>query len=186
MFSRDGGRTDLLLLTRTRGLGELAAEQGNLAGLTPLRNVAGLADNLPLLIVAVIVVFRTSIEPQRSGEPGASASGSGRGRAQPGWTTIVWGNGALYILYRIVARGRSPELPFGNCLVVETILIPIAMAIVDGFLLGWLLLELDAGLDITGEAAQPSRGGRVHAGGDAGLRRRAAGTLRGRLRRPGQ
>ena len=121
--------------------------------MTPLRDVAGLADNLPLLIVAAIVVFRASIEPQRSGEPGASAAGSGRGRAQPGWTTIVWGISALYILYRIVARAAgSPELPFGNCLVVETILIPIAMAVVDGFLLAWLLAELrNAGLDVAGE-----------------------------------
>ncbi len=187
VFSREGGRTDLLLLTRSRGLTELAAEQGVLAGLTPLRDVAGLADNLPLLIVAAIVLFRASIEPQRSGEPGASAVGSGR--AQPGWTTIVWGVGALYILYRIVARAAgSPELPFGNCLVVETILIPIGMAIVQ---------RLSPGLAAGGAqecrarrrgrgSARPTPGGRAHAGGGAGLRRRAAGSLCRRLRRPGQ
>ena len=43
-------------------------------------------------------------------------------------------------------------MPFGNCLVVETILIPIAMVVVDGFLLAWLLAELrNAGLDVAGE-----------------------------------
>src|SRR5262249_55608089 len=150
---RDSARTDLLSLTRSRGLGELAAEQGLLAGMTPLRDVAGLADNLPLLIVAAIIVFRASIEPQRSGEPGASAAGLARGRAQPGWTPIAWGTASLYILYRIVARAAgSPELPYGNCLVVETVLIPMAMAVVDGLLLAWLLVELrNAGLDTAAE-----------------------------------
>jgi hypothetical protein len=154
VFNRDSGRADLIALTRSRGLGELAAEQGALAALTPLRDVAGLADNLPLLIVAVIVVFRASVEPQRSEQPGASRPGSGRGQAKPAWTTIAWGIGALYILYRVVARAAgSPDLPYGNCLVIETILIPVAMAIVDGLLLAWLLVELrNAGLDAAGEA----------------------------------
>jgi hypothetical protein len=153
VFYRDSGRADLIQLTRSRGLGELAAEQGMLAALTPLRDVVGLADNLPLLIVAAIVVFRASIEPQRSGEPGPASAGSGRGRAHPGWTTVAWGVGALYILYRIVARAAgSPELPYGNCLAVETILIPMAMAVVDGFLLAWLLAGLrNAGLDAASE-----------------------------------
>jgi hypothetical protein len=66
---------------------------------------------------------------------------------------MAWGIGALYILYRIVARAAgSPELPYGNCLVIETILIPAAMAVVDGLLLAWLLVELrNAGLDAPGE-----------------------------------
>jgi hypothetical protein len=151
VFYRESGRSDLLSLVRSRGLGELAAEQGVLAALTPLRDVAGLADNLPLLVVAVIVLFRASIEPRRPEEPGA-VIGRGRGRAQPGWTTMAWGAGALYILYRIVARAAgSPELPYGNCLVIETLLIPTAMAVVDGLLLGWLLAALrDAGLGDAG------------------------------------
>jgi hypothetical protein len=152
VFYRESGRTDLLSLTRSRGLGELATEQGILAALTPLRDVAGLADNLPLVVVAVIVLFRASIEPQRSREP-SLATGQDRGRAQPGWTTAAWGIGALYILYRMVARAAgSPELPYGNCLVIETILIPTAMAMVDGLILAWLLVELrNAGLDAAGE-----------------------------------
>ena len=54
------------MLTRSRSLGELAIEQGILAGLTPLRDVAGLGDNLPLLVCAVIVLFRVSFEPPGS------------------------------------------------------------------------------------------------------------------------
>lgn len=152
VFYRESGRTDLIQLTRSRGPGELAAEQGVLAGLTPLRDVGGLADNLPLLIVATILVFRASIEPQRLGAPDAR-TGMIRGRSRPGWTTAAWGIGALYILYRIVARAAgSPELPYGNCLIVETLLIPLAMATVDGFLLAWVLTEIrNAGLVAAGE-----------------------------------
>ncbi len=152
VFSHDSGRTDLILLLRSRALGELAAEQGSLAALTPLRDVAGLADNLPLLIAAVLLIFRASIEPQRT-EAGTSVAGDDRGRGGSGWTTACWGIGALYILYRVVARAAgSPELPYGSCLIVETVLIPVAMALVDGFLLAWVLAELrNAGLDASGE-----------------------------------
>ena len=152
VYSADSGRADLLLLTRARGLGELAMEQGILAGLTPLRDVAGLGDNLALLIVATIVVFRASIEPQGSGEP--PGVGRVQARARPGWTTLVWGIGALYILYRVVARAAgSVDLPLGGCLVVEAVLIPLAMLIADGFLLAWVLTELrQAGLETAGEA----------------------------------
>src|SRR5262249_26040973 len=85
VFFRESGRTDLLSLTRSRGLGELATEQGILAALTPLRDVAGLADNFALLCVAVIVLFRASVDPHRSGEPHAS---TGEGRPRPSWTVI--------------------------------------------------------------------------------------------------
>lgn len=152
LFWRESGRADLLALLRTRSLGELAVEQGVLAAVTPLRDVAGLADNMPLLIVAVIALFRASIEPQDDEEPGP-ATGRSFGGPRPGWTTLAWGTGFVYILYRIVARlAASPELPFGNCLVIETILIPLGMAFVDGFLLAWLLATLrNAGLDDTDE-----------------------------------
>ncbi len=153
VYSRDSGRTDLVALLRSRALGELAAEQGSLAALTPLRDVAGLADDLPLLVAAALLIFRASIEPQRAGEDGTSPAGLDRGRGSPGWTTACWGIGSLYVLYRVVARAAgSPELPYGNCLVVETLLIPVAMALVDGFLLAWVLVELrNAGLDASGE-----------------------------------
>src|SRR5262249_44753682 len=98
VYYQESGKADLLLLTKSRGLGELAVEQGMLAGLTPLRDVAGLGDNLPLLIVAVIVVFRASIEPRGAADqPGAGADlPTRRPHPRGGWTTLVWGTGALY------------------------------------------------------------------------------------------
>src|SRR5271166_5130158 len=63
VFMRDDGRrADLTLLTKSRSLGELAFEQGVLAGLTPLRDVAALGDNLVLVLIVVVVVFRASID----------------------------------------------------------------------------------------------------------------------------
>jgi hypothetical protein len=142
------------MLTKSRALGELAAEQGVFAGLTPLRDVAGLGDNLPLLVIAAIMIFRSSIEI-----PGWGAPSPGVGLAvQPapartGWSTLIWGSASLYALYRIVARmAGSVDLPLGGCLVVEALVIPFLMVVCDGVLLAWLLTELrNAGLDYTGE-----------------------------------
>jgi hypothetical protein len=143
VYNVESGRTDLLLLTRFRGLGELAVEQGMLTAVTPLRDVAGLGDNLPLLIIATIAVFRASIEPHGPGHPKGMGGAGQPMRPRAGWTTMVWGMSALYILYRIVARAAgSPELPLGGCLIVEAVLVPLAMVIVDGFLLAWILAEL--------------------------------------------
>ena len=59
----------------------------------------------------------------------------------------------MYILYRIVSRAAGyVALPMGGCLIVEAVLIPMTMLIVDGLLLAWLLAELrNAGLDAAGE-----------------------------------
>jgi hypothetical protein len=154
VFAQESRRLDLVALTKSRALGELAFEQGILAGLTPLRDVAGLADNLPLLIIAAIVVFRTSFEvqpwsPSPSGEDGAVT----RASARAGWSTLVWGSASLYALYRIVGRmAGSGDLPLGGCLVVEGLFVPILMVVSDGFFLAWILTELrNAGMDFTGE-----------------------------------
>ena len=62
IFNQESRKADLILLTKSRRLSELALEQGLFASLTPLRDVAGLADNLPLLVIASILVFRASFE----------------------------------------------------------------------------------------------------------------------------
>jgi len=154
VYAQESRRLDLVALTRSRGLGELALEQGILAGLTPLRDVAGLADNLPLLIMAAIVVFRSSLEiPGWGGAPPGSGAAEPRAKVRTGWSTLIWGSASLYALYRMVARmAGSIDLPLGNCLVVEAVFIPLLMVISDGFLLAWLLTELrNAGLGDLGE-----------------------------------
>ena len=157
----DRGKTDLTLLTRSRERFELVLEQGVLAGLTPLRDLAGLADNLPLLICAVYLVFRASsgmLPPAgpavgRPREKSLPARFTTRGGGGSGWSTVIWGCGSLYILYRLVARASgSVDLPLGGCLVVEALLVPLMMLVCDGFLLAWVLTELrNAGFDQIGE-----------------------------------
>ena len=59
-YNRPQGKDDLILLTKSRSLGDLAVEGGIMAGLTPLRDVAGLGDNLPLLVAAAILAFQAA------------------------------------------------------------------------------------------------------------------------------
>jgi hypothetical protein len=153
-FMRDDGRrTDLILLTKSRSLGELACEQGVLAGLTPLRDLAALGDNLALVLIVVIVVFRASLDMPGWGIPPDFDRKSAREIPVTRWSTAIWGAASLYALYRAVGWGAgNGDLPLGGCLVVEAALVPILMMICDGFLLAWVLTELrNAGLDTTGE-----------------------------------
>ena len=105
-----------------------------------------------------------------------------------GWTTVAWGGASLYALYRIVARlAGSTDLPLGNCLVIEAVLIPLFMMISDGFLLAWLLTELrNAGHDGGGEDRLDVRAGdRALARCGAGVRRGLTGSLPGDIRLAG-
>jgi hypothetical protein len=133
------GRDDLVLLTRSRGLAELGFEQGVLAALTPMRDVFGLADNLPLLVLATVVLFRVSA--MRWGEPYVPLSL--RAERNSGWLEVIWGCGALYVLYRMVSLvSGTGDLPMGGCVIVEVALVPLVMLTLDGAILGWLLVEL--------------------------------------------
>jgi len=151
VFARDSGKADLQLLTKTRGLGEIAIEQGIFAGLTPLRDLAGLGDNLLLVIVAATLVFRVSFEPARARF--GTVRGDAARELPSSWTTLIWGSTSLYAIYRIVGRTvGNIDLPLGGCLVVEVALIPLFMLVSDGILLAWILSELrNAGFNDRGE-----------------------------------
>ncbi|HEX3450213.1 MAG TPA: hypothetical protein VHS97_18305 [Isosphaeraceae bacterium] len=154
IFNQESRKADLISLTKSRRLSELALEQGLFASLTPLRDVAGLADNLPLLVIAAIVVFRSSFEIPGWGVPSpGTGTISTQARTRAGWSTLIWGCCSLYALYRIVARmAGSNDLPLGSCLVVEGLIVPLLMVVCDGFLLAWVVVELrNAGFDDTGE-----------------------------------
>lgn len=155
------GRGDLLLLFRIRSRFELAFEQGLTAALTPLRDLAGLADNLPALLAATWLAFRFAsssrpvfvVDPTTHHGSAPTWSSAGERRTLEGWSTVVWSCTGLYALYRVVAwAAGSPDLPVGNCLLVESVIVPFLMLACDGFLLAWVLVELrDAGLDVRGE-----------------------------------
>jgi hypothetical protein len=148
------GRDDELLLIKGQKLSEVALNQGYLAALTPLRDVVGLGLLIPLLIGASVVLFQFSTD--RWGR-GVRPPISVRQRSSR-WATIGWGSAILYALYRFVGlvSGNS-ELPLGGCLFPETLLVPIMMAMADGVMVAWVVVELrNAGLgDAEGESLDP-------------------------------
>jgi hypothetical protein len=148
------GRDDELLLIKGQKLSEVALNQGYLAALTPLRDVVGLGLLIPLLIGASVVLFQFSTD--RWGR-GVRPPISVRQRSSR-WATIGWGSAVLYALYRFVGlvSGNS-ELPMGGCVFPETLLVPIMMAMADGVMVAWVVVELrNAGLgDAEGESLDP-------------------------------
>lgn len=155
VFHQARGREDLTILTKARGLGELAIEQGILAAITPLRDVAALSTNFPLLLVATFLVFRAATDFFGQGPPPSLAR-----RREPisNWSSIAWSAGLSLLLYRLICLGTGwLDLPLGNCVMVEAVVIPALMMTCDGMLLGWVLCELrNAGTpDPTGDVLDP-------------------------------
>ena len=86
------------------------------AALTPLRDVAGLADNLPLLIIAAILVFRASFDlPGWGAPPPDSRSPPSVAGARTGWSTVDLGmRGALCALPDRGQAGRQHRSAAGE------------------------------------------------------------------------
>ncbi|MEO6807762.1 MAG: hypothetical protein ABI353_01435 [Isosphaeraceae bacterium] len=144
-YNSESRKDDIAALLRSKGLQELAFEQGMLAALTPLRDLAGLGDNLVLLVVGATLAFKLSAD--RWGGDGPFVKGLPG--AVPGLTTLVWGGAWLYVLYRLASLLPGPDLneqglPLGGCLFVEALIVPGLMVIADGLLLAWVLIELRA------------------------------------------
>ena len=129
----DRGRSDFALLSRSRARYELALEQASFAALTPLRDLAGLGDNLPLLVCAVYLVFRASsgmtprnLHPAgRTGDPqGNIRFSESRSRIA---TVAVWAGrlcsgaavGFMFFTGWLLEASGSADLPLGGCLVAE-------------------------------------------------------------------
>lgn len=139
VFAPQGSR-DLRVLLFSKGVGEVAVEEGILAGLTCLRDLLGLGDYLLLVTVAAALVFRVSAD-RWSGVSGPAVTMQSSGTS---WTTLYWGGAWLYALYRLAAMFDPGELPLGGCLFLEAALVPVLMAIADGLVLAWVLVELRA------------------------------------------
>ena len=143
-YSIPSGRDDELLLTKGRRLSDVALNQGYLAALTPTRDVVGLGLMIPLLVAASVVLFQFSTDRWGSGvRPPLSVR-----RRSSRWATIGWGSTALYALYRFVSLvTNNPDLPMGGCAFPEAAVLPVLMAMADGVLVAWVLVELrNAGL----------------------------------------
>jgi hypothetical protein len=150
-FSQTRGQEDLLRLTRSRTPMQLAWEHGSLAALTPLRDLCGLADNTPMLLLAAMLIFHAT-----SGRWTAATDSTSKVRRMgAGWASVCWGGMAIYAFYRIGSKLMGArDLPMGGCLGVEALVVPSFMLLCDGALLAWVLSELrDSGL--RGRAGEP-------------------------------
>ncbi len=133
-------KEELGVLLNRKARAEVAIEQGELAGLTPLRDVLGLGDTWILLLGATALVFKFSAD--RWGQVEAPMSGSAA--ALTGWTTACWGGSGLYLLYRLgsLVYDSDSGKPLGGCLLVEAGVVPALMALSDAVILSWVLVEL--------------------------------------------
>lgn len=162
-YADPAGFDNLVLLRRNQSPVELATGQGYLAAITPFRDVCGLGDNFPMLllllgITTATVAFRRSFD--RSIAESASFAAATRriaSRPMPRWAMLGWGSAVLYALYRLACLTVGGDLPIGGALLVEAFLVPLWMLAVDGLLLAWVLVELrsiglgsTAGLDVAG------------------------------------
>ena len=138
------GRDDELLLVKGHRLTDVGLNQGYLAAMTPARDVVGLGLAIPLLVAASVVLFQFTTDRWGSGvRPPISIR-----RRSSRWATIGWGSTALYALYRFISLVTgNAELPMGGCVILEAAVLPMLMALADGVLVAWVLVELrNAGL----------------------------------------
>lgn len=135
-------REDLALLLKNGRVVDVAWAQGALAALTPLRDVVGLSLMIPMLLGAAFVLFQYSTFRWSAIRPDPII------RAQATrWATLGWGGTSLYAIYRFVSllAGGGGDRPIGGCLSVEALAVPALMALADGVLVAWVLVELRHG-----------------------------------------
>ena len=150
-FADPSGTEDLAVLLKNRSVGEIALQQGNLAALTPFRDLAGLGDTLVLLIAAVAIVFRLSAD-RWGGEVEAvrylDGPDLGPDRRPPSWTTVAWGLAGFYVVYRAFTSILRPGgVPLGGIWIAEVPIVLAMMLVADALLLAWVLRELVAAGD---------------------------------------
>lgn len=143
-YARSGGMEDLQLTLRTKLVISLCLEQGALAAMTPLRDLTTLADIWPCLILGILAAysFTNSLQwtPQSALNPGEQKANR---LSQRFWIVC-----SFWLIYRMIVGASSESyLPLISGSMIEMILEPTAMIMVDGVLLSWIIVELrDAGL----------------------------------------
>ncbi len=144
------GKADMLLLTRSRSVVELAVEHATIVGATPLRDVVGLGDNFALLAIATIVFFQVGTNRWDGSDLVTRLLGDPLGlRAHVCWIMV-----ALYCIYRTIVMPAVGvyALPLGSGgFFPEAGLVPLLAAASDGVMLAWVVVELrNAGLSDMG------------------------------------
>jgi hypothetical protein len=138
-FASESRLQDLYVFVQGRGLAEIAAEEATLAAITPMRDLCGLGDVLLFLLPATILIFKLSADRWGSiDDPYIELE-----NPLPPWTTLGWGSGWLYAMYRFAALVVGDHgFPPGGCLFLEAAVVPLFMAMADGLVLACILVEL--------------------------------------------
>jgi hypothetical protein len=138
-FASSDRLEDLANLLKRKSPGEVAAEQGLLAAITPLRDLCGLSNNMVLLLAACALVFKVSANGWSSLDTARDDSA----RRVPPWATAAWASAWVFGLYRLACHvWQANGLPLGQLPWVEVVLLPPAMLICDALLFSWTLNEL--------------------------------------------
>ncbi len=141
-FANQDRLEDLSNLLRRKSVSELAAEQGILAALTPLRDLCTLSGNLVMLLALAVVIFKVSADRWNmydDFDPKLS-------KPLPRWTSPAWAAAWAFTLYRIACLIWRPDgQPLGILPIAEVVLVPPLMLICDALLLAWVLCELRHG-----------------------------------------
>ena len=136
------GRDDLALLLKDRRVVDVVWAQGALAALTPIRDVVGLGMMSLMLLGATFVLFQYSTFRWSAIRPAPEI----RARVTF-WATVGWGSTAFYAIDRfvgLVATGQS-DRPYGGCFGLGAVGVPALMALADGVMVAWVLVELRHG-----------------------------------------
>lgn len=143
-YNAPSGRDDLMILLKGRLPSFLALEHGFLAALTPIRDIGLLGNLIPLLACGTVVLFQFTSDRYSNVHQILSP----RASRDSFWGTVAWGSMGLYATYRLLSLIYvSGELPLGLGILVEVAFVPVLMAIADGAVLAWVLVELrNAGL----------------------------------------
>src|SRR5262249_33721440 len=96
---------------------------------------------------AVVLLFRASVDRWGAYVPPAL-----RRRNPSAWGYLICGAGAGYLLYRVVGMASgNGDLPPSTSVTVGVLIVALVMALLDGALLAWVLVEFrNASLGDTG------------------------------------
>jgi hypothetical protein len=139
-FSMTEKKEDLAILLKTKTRWDLSLEQGVLAGITAMRDLAGLGDTVLLLLVISGVVFKRAADRWQMGLEGDE---DGSQPPPSAWMTLSWCGAWLYALYRIVTMVVDRDgLPLSLGMSLECVIVPALALLSDALLMAWILTEL--------------------------------------------
>lgn len=138
-YSGPGGLDDLQLTLRTKTLWTYSLEQGFLSAIIPLRDLANLADNWVIVLIATVSAFYYTNSMQWV--PVSTMSAAQRQAYIK--SQYFWFAGGFWLIYRIIVGAASEGgLPLISGVFFETVVEPAVMIGIDAMILAWVVVEL--------------------------------------------